>query len=212
MRDQLSDPRTFTAELSPTGFTTSENQNLATVLPKAGGIYSLQVLAKTPGSFAPLISLGTGSTDAEDATPHITINITITCPEPFIQSDGQCVCPAGQESTGGTGADASGCQPCDVGFAKPLPGNELCAPCAEGTYTNLGGQAACTDCLLVLSHTAHHCQRILHACLRTRPVLNCCGWATTLVDLCGVGCVIAGMKSSPRSPCRCACTLGRPIA
>ena len=147
VRDQLSDPRTFTAELSPTGFTTSENQNLATVLPKAGGIYSLQVLAKTPGSFAPLISLGTGSTDAEDATPHITINITITCPEPFIQSDGQCVCPAGQESTGGTGADASGCQPCDVGFAKPLPGNELCAPCAEGTYTNLGGQAACTDCL-----------------------------------------------------------------
>ena len=147
VREQLSDSRAFWAELrSLNESDTGATLNQVAVLPVAGGLYALQVLALTPGTFAPVLWLGNDASDAEAATPRIGFNVTISCDAGQVQFEGECVCPAGTEPISVVDGVVTGCTSCPVGTSKPLPGDGECTPCAAGTYQELEGQLTCDYC------------------------------------------------------------------
>ena len=54
---------------------------------------------------------------------------------------GECGCPAGSELD-----DGESCQPCAIGYSKPVAGTHQCTPCAVGTFSALPGAITCALC------------------------------------------------------------------
>jgi hypothetical protein len=148
-RDELPDPRSFTAELRND---TTGDPLPVTVDSPAGARYVAVVQPSRVGIFALELYLGTGPFSRQRATPQAgPLLVEVVCPPGLVVDPltFECTCDRGYRPVipGGAQVLVSGCEACPAGSSKPQLGDNECLLCDKGSVQPNIASESCISCL-----------------------------------------------------------------
>ena len=86
-----------------------------------------------------------GALPGNSATTAESVSIVTTCRDGFEGSGGACVCATGYAMPQACEGGQCSCDPCEIGFFKPAPGNDACLTCKEVDLHSTTRQVGATE-------------------------------------------------------------------